>query len=41
MVTSFTPFARYDVDRDREVAVVTDIHKVPRELAKSQFTGNR
>jgi hypothetical protein len=39
--TSFTPFARYDVDRGREVAVVIDIHKVPCELAKEQVTGNR
>jgi hypothetical protein len=28
MMTSVTPFAGYDVDRGREVAVVTDIHKV-------------
>jgi hypothetical protein len=28
MVTSFTPFAGYDVDGGREVAVVTDIHEV-------------
>lgn len=40
-MTSFTPFARYDVDWGREVVVVTDIHKVPRKLAKSQVTGNR
>jgi len=41
MTTSFTPFAGYDVDGDREVAVITDIHKVPGRLAKTQVTGNR
>jgi hypothetical protein len=41
MVTSFTPFARYDVDGGREVVVVTDIHQVPGALAKAQVTGNR
>jgi len=41
MMTSFTPFAGYDVDRGREVAVVTDIHKVPCGLGKTQVTGNR
>jgi hypothetical protein len=41
MVTSFTPFARYDVDGGREVVAVTDIHKVPRGPAKAQVTGNR
>ena len=40
-MTSFTPFARYDVDGGREVAVVTDIHKVPGWLTKAQVTGNR
>ncbi len=40
-MTSFTPFARYDVGRGREVAVVTDIHKAPGWLAKAQVTGNR
>jgi hypothetical protein len=41
MVTSFTPFARYDVDGSREVVVVTDIHKARGWLAKAQVTGNR
>jgi hypothetical protein len=41
MTTSFTPFAGYDVDGGRAVAVVTDIHKVPGRLAKTQVTGNR
>jgi hypothetical protein len=41
MMTSFTPFAGYDVDGGREVAVVTDIQKVPCGLGKAQVTGNR
>jgi hypothetical protein len=41
MVTSFTPFARYDVDGGREVAVAPDIHMVPGGLAKAQVIGNR
>jgi hypothetical protein len=41
MVTSFTPFARYDVAGGSEVAIATDIHKVPGGLAKAQVTGNR
>ena len=40
-MTSFTPFAGYDVDRGREVAVVTDIHKTPFGIGKTQVTGNR
>jgi hypothetical protein len=41
MMTSFTPFAGYDVDRGREVAVVADIHKTPFWPGKRQVTGNR
>lgn len=41
MVTSFTPFARYDVDGGKPVVVVTDIHKVPGGLARAQVTGDR
>jgi hypothetical protein len=41
MVTSFTPFAGYDVDRVREVAAATDIQKSSAGLAKEQVTGNR
>jgi hypothetical protein len=40
MVTSFTPFARYDVDGGSEVAAVTDIHNGPGG-PKAQVTGNR
>jgi hypothetical protein len=41
MMTSFTPFAGYDVDRGLEVAVVTDIQKTPLRARKRQVTGNR
>jgi len=40
-VTSFTPFAGYDVDGGREVAVAPDIHKVPYGPPKAQVIGNR
>jgi hypothetical protein len=39
MMTSLTPFAGYDVDRGREVAVVAD--KTPFGPGKRQVTGNR
>jgi hypothetical protein len=41
MVTSFTPFAGYDVDGGREVAVATDIQEVRAGWQKRQVTGNR
>jgi hypothetical protein len=41
MVTSFTPFARYDVDGGSEVVVATEFTRGPGGLAKAQVTGNR